>query len=73
MGRHYSTRDFFRQTPNRLPARYFAARGVLAEVDFAALREARPEPLLAAWLELPEGRRNRMDAELREISEMSNK
>ena len=27
MGRHYSTRDFFRQMPNRLLARYFTARG----------------------------------------------
>ncbi len=71
MGRHYSTRDFFRQMPNRLLERYFAARDVLAEVDFAALKEAKPEPLFAAWLELPESQRNRMDAELREISEMS--
>ena len=29
MGRHYSTRDFFRQMPNQLLARHFAARGVL--------------------------------------------
>lgn len=71
MGRHYSTRDFFRQMPNRLLARYFAARGVLAEVDFAALSEAKPEPLFEAWLGLPENQRNAMDAELREISEMS--
>ena len=71
MGRHYSTRDFFRQMPNRLLARYFAARGVLAELDFAALKEARPEPLFAAWLELPEVERNAMDAELREIHALS--
>jgi hypothetical protein len=66
MGRHYSTRDFFRQMPNWLLARYFAARGVLAQVDFAALKEAKSQPLFAAWLELPEGQRNAMDAELRE-------
>jgi hypothetical protein len=70
MGRHYSVRDFFRQMPNALLGRYFAARGVLAEVDFAALKEARPEPLFAAWLELPENQRNAMDAELREIHAM---
>jgi hypothetical protein len=58
MDRHYSTRDFFRQMPNALLARYFAARGVLAEMNFAALKEAKPEPLFAAWLELPEGQRN---------------
>ncbi len=71
MGRHYSTRDFFRQMPNRLLGRYFAARGVLAGVDFAALKEAKPEPLFAAWLESPEGERRAMDAELREIHALS--
>ena len=71
MGRHYSTRDFFRQMPNRLLGRYFAARDVLAEVDFAALKETKPEALFAAWLELPEGQRNGMDAAFLEISEMS--
>ena len=71
MTRHYTTRDFFRQMPNRLLARYFAAHGILAGLDFAALSETRTEPLFAAWLELPEGQRNAMDAELLEISEMS--
>jgi hypothetical protein len=69
--RHYSTRDFFRQMPNRLLARYFATRAVLAQVDFAALKETRTEPLFEAWLELSEGQRNEMDAELMEISQMS--
>jgi hypothetical protein len=71
MDRHYSTRDFFRQMPNALLARYFAARSVLAEMDFAALQETKPEPLFAAWLELPEGQGNAMDAELREIHALS--
>jgi hypothetical protein len=71
MGRHYSTRDFFRQMSNRLLARYFTARGVLAEVDFATLKEAKPEPLFAAWLKLPERSRNAMDAEMQKISDMS--
>lgn len=31
MARHYSTRDFFRQMPNVLLARYFAARAVFGE------------------------------------------
>lgn len=67
MGRHYSTRDFFRQMPNALLATYFASRDALAQVDFAALKETRIESLFAAWLELPESQRNAMDAELREI------
>ena len=29
MARHYTTRDFFRQMPNTLLARYFQGRGVL--------------------------------------------
>lgn len=71
MGRHYSTRDFFRQMPNALLARYFEARGVLAEVDFAAMKEAQPEALFAKWLQLPESQRNAMDGELREIHALS--
>lgn len=30
MARHYSTRDFFRQMPNALLARYFQGEGRLA-------------------------------------------
>jgi hypothetical protein len=71
MGRHYLTRDFFRQMPNRLMARYFAASGVLSELDFAVMKEAQPEVVFAAWLELPEGQRNKMDADLREIHALS--
>jgi hypothetical protein len=71
MGRHYSTRDFFREMPNRLLARYFEAHGVLAELDFASMKETQTEGLFAAWRELPEGQRNAMDAELREIHALS--
>jgi hypothetical protein len=39
MARNYTTRDFFRQMPNRLLARYFERRGVLAGLDFAVIRE----------------------------------
>ena len=68
MSSHYSTRDFFRQMPNRLLACYFEARGVLAELDFSAIK---PEELFAAWLELPESQRKTMDADLREIHALS--
>ena len=37
MARHYATRDFFRQMPNPLLARYFHARGVFADLDIAAV------------------------------------
>ncbi len=71
VNRHYSTREFFRQMPNALLARYFEARGVLGELDFSAMKEAAPKELFAAWLELSDIARNEMDAEFREIFEMS--
>lgn len=71
MGRNYSTRDFFRQMPNRLLARYFQERGFFAELDFAAMKETKIDPLFAAWLALPDEQRSEMDAELREISDLS--
>ena len=70
MARHYSTRSFFRQMPPDLLARYFKRRRVLADFNFAGLKETQPEALFAAWLELPEEDRNSMEAEFREIFEM---
>ena len=71
MARHYSTKDFFRQMPNRLLARYFQERGLFSELNFAAMKETKPDALFTAWLALSEGERNRMDAEFREISALS--
>jgi len=71
MARHYSTRDFFRQMPNRLLARYFQEQGIFSELDFGAMKETQPDGLFAAWLALPEIVRNQMDAEFREIFELS--
>ena len=67
MARHYSTKDFFRQMPNALLARYFQGRGVFGELDFAAMKEGKPDALFDAWLALPDGPRNDIDAELRDI------
>jgi hypothetical protein len=71
MVRHYSTRDFFRQMPNALLARYFRGRELLGDMDFAAMKEAQPDELFSAWLKLPDSQRNAMDAEFRDIFEMS--
>jgi len=71
MVRQYSTKDFFRQMPNALLARYFARHGALDNLDFATLKDTQPDTLFAAWLELPEDQRNPMDAELLEIFDMS--
>jgi hypothetical protein len=67
MARHYSTKDFFRQMPNALLARYFHGRGLFGDLDFAAMKEGKPDELFAAWLALPDDQRNEMDAELRDI------
>lgn len=71
MARHYSAKDFFRQMPNALLARYFHGRGVFDDLDFAAMKEGKPDELFAAWLDLPEEQRNATDAEFRDIFEMS--
>lgn len=71
MARHYSTKDFFRQMPNALLARYFQARGMFADLDFEAIKEGSPNQLFDAWIALSEDQRNPMDAEFRSIFDMS--
>jgi hypothetical protein len=71
MARNYSTRSFFRQMPNALLARYFQGRGLFGDLEFAAMKEGKPDALFAAWLSLPKKQRNKMDAEFRDIFEMS--
>jgi hypothetical protein len=71
MAKHYSTKDFFRQMPNELLARYFQGRGLFADMDFTTMKEGKPDELFAAWLVLQDDQRNAMDAEFRVILEMS--
>ena len=71
MARHYATRDFFRQMPNPLLARYFHARGVFADLDIAALPEPQPDALWAAWLTLDDTQRHAMDTAFRDIAALS--
>jgi len=71
MARHYSTRDFFRQMPNALLARYFATHGLLTDCDFTAIKETRIDALFDAWMDLPEAARVRLETELREIWDMA--
>ena len=60
MAQHYSTRDFFRQMPNDLLARYFKRRDVLDHLNFT--RDTEPDELFAACLALPDDKRKGMDA-----------
>lgn len=71
MARHYSTKDFFRQMPNALLARYFHGKNLFQDLDFTAMKEGNPAALFDAWLTLPDNQRNAMDAEFREILDMS--
>ena len=71
MARHYSTRDFFRQMPNALLARYFERRNVLDHLNFTTMKDTQPDELFAAWLALPDDKRKGMDAEFLDIFEMS--
>lgn len=56
MAQHYSTRAFFRQMPNVFLARYFAAREVLPDFDFTAMKETKVDALFDAWMALPAAR-----------------
>ncbi len=71
MARNYTTRSFFRQMPNALLARFFERKGLFAGIDFAAMKEGKPDELFKAWLALPDAERNLMDAEFQSIFEMS--
>ena len=71
MARHYATRDFFGQMPNPLLVRYFHARGVLGDLDIAALPESHPDALWAAWLTLDDTERYTMDATFQDIAALS--
>ena len=65
------SKPFLRQMPNAPRARYFQARGLFGDLDFSRMKETEPNELFAAWLYLPDGQRNVMDAEFREIFELS--
>ena len=71
MARHYSTRDFFRQLPNALLARYFHAHALFLDFDFAAMKETQTDDLFEAWLCLDDRQRSDMDAEFRDVFELS--
>ena len=71
MTRHYTITSFFRQMPNALLKRYFAKRGLLTDFDFEAMKETKIDPLMEAWLGLPAEQRKEMEAEFREIFELS--
>jgi hypothetical protein len=71
MASEYQPRRFFRHAPNRLLKRYFAARGVLADVDFGRLTETQVEPIYGNWLKLSEEVRKPMEQDFQDIDELA--
>jgi len=71
MARQYNIKKFFRAAPNALLARYFKKRKVLTDFDFKTLKEGNPDPLVAAWLELPDKQHAKMEAQFQEIYALS--
>lgn len=71
MARHYTTKEFFRQMPIALLARFFQDRGLLEDLDFSAMKDGKPEKLFEAWLALPDDQRHGLDAEFCDIFGMS--
>jgi hypothetical protein len=71
MARDYQPWRFFRNAPNRLLQRYFAARNVLSEVDFGALTETQVEPIYEAWLKLSDDARREMEQDFHDIDELA--
>lgn len=72
MVQHYSTKDFFRRTPNELLERYFLRQGLFADLSIAKMKATKIDALFTAWLELPSSDSNTMEAEFREIHGLSN-
>jgi len=71
MVQEYQPRRFFRNAPNRLLQRYFAARNVLSEVEFGALTETQVEPIYEAWLKLSDDARKEMEQDFQDIDELA--
>lgn len=71
MARHYSPKSFFRQMPAELLTRYFHAQGRRFGAAIETLANAGPGGLFEAWLQLPDDPRKAMDAEFRDIFNLS--
>lgn len=71
MPRSYTVREFFRQMPTDLLHRYFGARRLFVDLNFDALLQTQPDTLFDAWIALPPETRASIDAEFREIFDLS--
>ncbi len=67
MAQEYQPRRFFRNAPNLMLQRYFAAHNMLSDVDFGVLTETQVEPIYEAWLKLPDDARKMMEQDFQDI------
>jgi len=63
MPRHYSPRDFLRQAPNALLARYFHERNLLTDLDIDSLAETDVQPIFEALAALAPELSARVDSD----------
>lgn len=68
---YYSPKNFMRNAPNALLARYFQTLGVLTDLDFSLLTETKIDPMYDAWRALPEKIRNQTEQDFQEIHELA--
>ena len=71
MARQYSPKNFLRQAPNALLARYCQEKKVLAEVDFTALLETNIGPIYEAWDNLSSETRRSIESDFRNIDDLA--
>jgi hypothetical protein len=71
MARHFSPKNFLRQAPNALLARYCQEKEILAEVDFASLSETNIGPIYETWDKLPSEARRLMESDFRNIDALA--
>jgi hypothetical protein len=71
MSRQYSPKNFLRQTPNELLARYFHQRDLLLDIDIAALDETDIDPIFQAWERLPPDTRTSVDSDFRTVDALA--
>jgi hypothetical protein len=71
MTRDYSPKTFLRQTPNTILKEYFRCKDLLADIDFDSLNETNIDPISEFLDGIPENQKKQIEAEFRQINEMS--
>jgi len=73
MPHDYTLTKFLRQTPKPLLAEYFSRRGLLPDVDFAALRKTQVEPIIEALEQLAEDARGTVESDFQAVFSLADR